>query len=309
MGYLLHIDILGFSQALSQDADRASAILRAFEEVCESSLDSPLPGGISLDAGTKCRLIILNDSAFFYSETFDRVVHYSSNVASRLMQISDRRGGPIAVRGAVARTSSRPRLDIANAVPPHGTTKVRLIVDNIGGALIAEKRQLLGARIVFPSSCLDGDEFRRWDLRLQARVMEAAHSPRVVGSDLLAAKEFAGYLDIAWMNIDSNERFEGLATQVTKAWRLGAIQSRTALHGSATMALYEATKDRRHGIVVVLRKLWVGARHHAGRDLKEPARDDYARWLRFGELIRAKQPGGVELPVWRDQRVVRKPVS
>jgi hypothetical protein len=296
MGYLLYADALGMQALLARDPKRAALALQQISEIARFCADQYMPGtSIPIRRASSGRLVVFNDSIFYYSPTLPEVVQFASQLAYNLFALPPNRGGSIAVRGAIIRTEQAP--SIAHDGDDSFFSASRLVVDEIGGALVADKRRVLGGRIIVPREILE-DQYATWDYRLQAKVIHLAGLPDLLGSDILRLDSaLERYCDIAWMNIETSDRFVSLRTTLDDFSFQAVFDQRAALHAAATMAMYRATESRRRQIVVILRKLWAGVAKLYSTRKPAPPKDDYSGWMAMAPKIGELRGGSLSFPL------------
>ena len=264
---------------LANDYNRAEAALATIERELTAALNQVPPGctqPVSAKPGT--HLEVFNDSIFLYVQDLIDAVHCASVAAYRLMRVSRERGGPIAVRGAIARVDRPPTVVRRQHAEPCSISTTRLVADNLTAALVAEKRRVLGGRILVDEA-LVLEHWARWSGRMQARLMAVGRMPDGIRPDILESpRELRNHVDIAWMNVESEEKFAALAEPLQRMQFNAAFSQRAALHAAATMAMYRLTQTRRNGLVVIIKQHWPAARKVLGVS-KASGRTSYQEWL------------------------------
>ncbi|WPB74290.1 hypothetical protein KYC5002_35350 [Archangium violaceum] len=288
MGYLFYADALGMQSLLQINPRLAEAALNSIYTHAAATLNTPLPKSTKRPKDDPDHsLIIFNDSIFLYCQNLPAAVHYAAQLTYKLFTLEPKKGGPIALRGTIIETKEHPNIRNDQGSEGLNIQASRLTLPNIGSALIADKKRVLGARIIIHKTLLENSDYQSWDYRLQAKIMHLTGMAERFQSDLLKTdQELRNHCDIAWMNVPSNSGFSNLLGTIQNFAYLAAFNQRAALHAAATLGLYRATESRRHGIVVILRKLWAGISKGTSLEKQPAPKDDYEGWLEQAAAIK-----------------------
>lgn len=296
MGFLFYADALGMQALLEQAPSRAATALRQITVMAKFCADRYMPGtSTPIRRSSDGKLVVFNDSVFYYSPSFPEVVQFASQLAYNLFTMPENKGGSIAIRGSIIKTEHHPRIDVEQDGSFFNAS--RLIVDQIGAALVADKRRVLGARIIVPRALVE-ESYAELDYRLQAKIFHLIGlQESFKGNILNLEKDLEVYCDIAWMNVESTTRFHTLRPRLDDFGYRASFDQRAALHAAATMALYRATDSRRRQIVVILQKLWAGVAKQLGGRTVLPEKRDYSAWMRLAPKIRDMRGGDLVFPL------------
>lgn len=279
MGYLLFADALGVGTLLARDFGRGDAALASLETEAAAALRQVAPGHAdSVGSGTGAHLEVFNDSLFFHTNDLSDAIHYAAVMALRLLQVPRRRGGPILIRGAIARVEKVPRAVRRTESSPCTITTTRLITDNLTAAMVAEKRGILGGRIIIDRALID-PQWKQWHHRIQAKIIAVGTMADGVRPDVLdGSRDVRSHVDVAWMNAEAEGTFASLREPLEEIFFGASYSQRPALHAAASISMYRLTQLRRGGLIVMLRKHWAAAKRRSPT-LGNAGRASYAEWL------------------------------
>jgi len=199
---------------------------------------------------TKSQLTILNDSVFFYSEKLEYILFFSSNLMRKMFLI-DNSDLPIGFRGSISENDQVPKIQNIREGKMIATT---IVIDNITSAMIAEKKKILGSRVIIPKKIIQNSNYNEWDSRYQSMIFSPKASMKNIDCSMIQ-NESDEYYDLAWMipdHMDEEKKFEH---SIISFWENASFNEHASLHASATRALYIASKNRKNAIMTVANKL------------------------------------------------------
>lgn len=297
-GYLYFGDALGIASMMHRDWRRADTALASIEREAKAALKMQMPGfpNRTPAQSNKARLVVFNDSVFFFSEDAAAVLHFAGVLALKLMLTPIDKGGPIAMRGSVALSSAAPTVKTASSATPCPVDATRIAADRVSAALVAEKSKVLGPRLLVEQPVL-GKSVPSWPLRLTSKLMEIHTIPRAIKADTLAiVGDAASYCDLNWMVVEDDRTLRLISEAIDYMHRDTAYSSRAAAHAAAARALYKLAIARRNGLSAMLARLQRGALRAKG--LASPAkRYTFADWLNSISELEALLGKSVEIPI------------
>jgi len=292
MSYLLYVDALGMQEHYNKNFKVANAIMDRVYDNATTAFSGALPElGVSLKTLKGSSLTIMNDSVFIHAEELKYLIHVAAKFA-KLMFVPDRKQPPIAFRGSIARTKNIPILEHKKN---ENLSFSKLVVDNISAAMIADKKKVIGARILIPKPLIDFKEMREWHLRFQSLVMDVNTSIKSTTTDILK-KGFEDFYDVAWMISEEETMAEKIRKNLYEYWLKAIYNERASLHASATMLLFEACVNRRNGIQNVLRLLGNGLKKAGKLDVENGRKMRYAEWIGLSKQIKNLREEGLFIP-------------
>ena len=296
-GYLFFGDALGMATLMHSDWKRADAALNSIGRVATTSLKATLPGGLGRPgAAPGARLVVFNDSVFFFAHDPAAVVHFASTLALSLMLTTEEKGGPIALRGGIAQSASPPAVRERTEGAPCPVTAVRFVADRVSAALVAEKGRVLGPRILIEREIID-EGLPHWPFRLAAKLMAINTIPKNLQVDTLRVDgDASSYVDLGWMVVEDAQTLARLSEAIDVLNRSSAFSSRAAIHTAATRALWKLANARRNGLSRLLQR-----KHFAGQQ-KSGVRPktlecDYREWLNLVPQIEAALGMKIVFPI------------
>jgi hypothetical protein len=280
MGYLLFMDALGIQNYYNQGVRRADPIMNRIASLAKSVYGASIPDSkVSLKNIPGNKLVIMNDSVFMYSIKIEYLLYFSCKFM-KSMFIPEKNVDPIAFRGAIAKTNSIPKIVLKES---ENMSLAKFVIDNISAAMIAEKKKILGPRVIIPKELIDEIELKRLDIKYQVLLMDLSKMESIK-SDIFG-DEFKNYYDIAWMIGYDSEQEKHIEKNIIEFWKLASLNSRSALHASAAMALFKAAKIKRKSIKTVISLLYNGQRKGGLFDSPLPRDSTYEDLLNFGQTI------------------------
>jgi hypothetical protein len=197
----------------------------------------------------------------------------------------------IAFRGAVAKTKTVPKVQTENT---GSITISKFVIDNISSALIAEKKSILGARVIIPKEMVDINVLKTWDVRFQSMLMDVSKSLNAVDTDVLK-KGFESYYDVAWMIGNDNEQQSKIEKYIVRYWEKSIFSDRASLHASATRLLYQACEVKKKSVITALHLLYNGQRKGGLISDTIKVSDDFEKWMIISKIIKRNRNNILEI--------------
>jgi hypothetical protein len=292
MPFVLYLDALGMQEHYNQDTRRAQGILKRMISVAKSAFKSTLPyvGGSLLDQ-KNTGMVLMNDSVFVYSNDIKHLLYFIDKFC-RQMFVPVRNTFGIAFRGAIAKTANIPKIlsDTEERI-----TTTTLTVDNITAALIADKKHVIGGRILVDKKLIEPHIIASWPVRYQAMLLDVTNYREGLQSDLFK-EHLEGYYDVAWMTAGTESGEKAMIRSIYKYWQYAAHNERSALHASCLQLLYRACVYRRNGVLNVLYLLSNGMATDGLLENKpQKSVGHYREWLVYADYMDTLRDNKIEI--------------
>jgi len=293
MSYLLYLDALGMQEHYNKNFKNANVIMNRIYEHATTAFSAHLPElGVPLKDLSGSSITIMNDSVFIHAKELQHLIHVAAKF-TKMMFVPQKSQPPVAFRGSIAKTEHSPILEHSK----NGNLSFsKLVVDNISAAMIADKKKVIGARILIPKHIIDLDKMKDWHIRYQSLVMDVKSAMKGTATDVLKTG-VDDYYDIAWMLTEEDNAMLKIQKNLHDYWLNAIYNERATLHASASMVLFEACQNKKKGVETVLRVLASGLKKAGKLDVENVKKLKYSSLLEMSKTIKLLNDNNLFIPI------------
>lgn len=272
------MDALGIQNYYNLGVRHADPVMNRIASNAKAVFGASLPDGrISLKKSDGNKLVIMNDTVFFFSPKIEHTLYFASKFTKQMF-VPEKNVDPIAFRGAVAETESIPKIVLSEDT---SISVAKFVIDNISAAMIAEKKKILGPRIFVPTRLIDHKHFSTLDFKYQALIMDISKMSSIKSDTL--GQDFKEYCDVAWMIGFDDAQDKKIHDNIVEFWKRAVFSARASSHASAAMALYKACQIKKKNIYTVVEKLYSGLKKSGMYTEKFPSNATFEDVLTLGQ--------------------------